>query len=242
MGMLTAGRLSAVVARWFGPASIEHLRFRFRERAWVGALIDHRATVVDIGPAGRLRLELTATSAEGVTVVDGEAMVHESSGRTAHSGTMDEREGSGDRSTRPEPQSDDTVPEPPAPRSIRLPVEAGKVVEMCRAIGLDPAACTEFAPPTFPVVIDHHGPSIVSMMEDMGYDLARVLHGVEEISYPEGPLRVEEHVEGTISYEGAEWRNGRSGRLELVTFSLSLWRSNRTMAASVVRTFVVLPR
>lgn len=124
--------------------------------------------------------------------------------------------------------------------ATRLPVEAGKVAELCRAIGLDPSEVGDLAPPTFPVVVDHHGPSIASLMEAMGYDLGRVLHGEEDIRFPNGPLRVGDRLEGTISLVGRERRDGRSGPLELVRFAVRLHRPDGTLAVEVVRTLVVL--
>lgn len=78
MGMLGAGRLGALVTRWFGAGAVEGLRARFRERAWVGDEVTYRATVV-AADGGLLRVALAATSTGGVTLIDGEALVRHGS-------------------------------------------------------------------------------------------------------------------------------------------------------------------
>jgi hypothetical protein len=123
--------------------------------------------------------------------------------------------------------------------SARLPVEAGKVAEFARAIGLDQALVREFAPPTFPVVIEHHGASFTAVMAGLGYALGGVLHGEEDVHFPNGAVAVGETLEGEITLLDRTRKRGRSGPLELVRFRLELRRPGGELAVVVLRTLVV---
>lgn len=126
------------------------------------------------------------------------------------------------------------------PHEVRLVVEAGKVAEFRAATGLAPAPDCPWAPPTFPVVVEHWNATYASYLSDAGIDLATVLHGEERIDYPNGPLRVGDDLRGVVSIVGDERTEGRSGPLRLVTFRLELNRPSGELVVVVERVLVVL--
>ena len=125
-------------------------------------------------------------------------------------------------------------------RDVTLVVEAGKVAEFRAATGLPPDDTTLFAPPTFPVVVEHAGAVFADLLAERGVDLRRVLHGEERIDYPGGPLRVGEQLRGQMWIAGEESRQGREGSLTLVTVRLELGRPDGSTAVTVDRVLVVL--
>jgi N-terminal half of MaoC dehydratase len=126
-------------------------------------------------------------------------------------------------------------------RPARLPVEAGKVAEFRRATGLPPLPGAPFAPPTFYAALEHHGPTVASIMVDLGFPLDRVLHGEERVSFPAGPLRVGDELTGTVRLVGRDTREASVGTLTRVHFAIDLHRPDGTLAAQVERTLVVIP-
>jgi hypothetical protein len=122
---------------------------------------------------------------------------------------------------------------------IRLAVEAGKVSEFARAVGVDPSR-TSVPLPTFPAVLNHYGTTTSDAMVEMGYVLTRVLHGEERIRYPNGPLRVGEELSGEIRLADLTRKTGRSGPLEFLSFVLHLRRPDHSVAVEIERTLVVI--
>jgi hypothetical protein len=125
-------------------------------------------------------------------------------------------------------------------RDVTLVVEAGKVAEFRAATGLPPDDAARFAPPTFPVVVEHAGAVFVDLLVERGVDQRRVLHGEERIDYPGGPLRVGEELRGEMWIAGEESRQGSAGSLTLVTVCLVLRRADGSTAVTVERVLVVL--
>lgn len=124
-------------------------------------------------------------------------------------------------------------------RPTSLRVEQGKVDEFRRAIGLDTDG--GIAPPTFPAVIEHYGPTVVSLLTDLGLDTGQILHGEEVITYPDGPLRVGDDLHGTIEVVGVTEKRGSAGILRLVRVVTDLRHPDERPAVIIERTFVVLP-
>ena len=93
---------------------------------------------------------------------------------------------------------------------------------------------------TFPVVIEHFGPTIVTRLSDLGTDTGRILHGEERIFYPEGPLGVGDVLNGEIRFVHVEEKSGSSGQLQLVTFLIELRHAHGRLATRVERVLVVL--
>lgn len=128
-------------------------------------------------------------------------------------------------------------------RDVRLIVDASKVREFRRATGLPVDDAVAVAPPTFPVVLEHFGPTIASLLADGGIDLNRVLHGGEHISYPGGPLHIGDELTGRMTVVDTRQRMGSSGGLTLVDVRIELSRDGSGQADVVVdRTLVVLDR
>jgi hypothetical protein len=127
-----------------------------------------------------------------------------------------------------------------SPRPVRLLVEAGKVAEFRAATGMAPDLDATHAPPTFPVVLEHAGPSYASVLSDQGIDLAHVLHGSETLRYPTGPLRVGDDLTGEMSVVGDETKQGSAGPLRLVTLRAELRRLDGEVAVVVDRVLAVV--
>jgi len=126
-------------------------------------------------------------------------------------------------------------------RSVSLVVEQGKVTEFWRAIGeRESADHRTTAPATFPAVIEHYGPTVVSLLTDAGVDILRILHGSERIIYPEGPLRVGDRVSGTMTVTDVADKIGNSGPIKVVTVLIDLHHEDGRPAVSITRSFVVL--
>jgi hypothetical protein len=125
-------------------------------------------------------------------------------------------------------------------RDVTLVVEAGKVAEFRAATGLPRDDAAVFAPPTFPVVVEHSGATLVDLLVDRGVDYRRILHGEEQIDYPDGPLRVGERLSGQMWIAGEESRQGSEGSLTLVSVRLELRRPDGSTAVTVERVLVVL--
>lgn len=125
-------------------------------------------------------------------------------------------------------------------RPARLLVERGKVAEFRAAVGLPRRPDAQFAPPTFPAAIEAFGPAVASILSDRGIDLGSVLHGTEDISYPDGPLRVGDELTGEVVLTDVEERSGRSGPLRIVTFAIDLARPDGTLAVAVRRSLVIV--
>ena len=96
------------------------------------------------------------------------------------------------------------------------------------------------APPTFPAAIEAFGPAVASILSDRGIDLGSVLHGTEDISYPEGPLRIGDDLTGEVVLTDVEERSGRSGPLRVATFLIQLFRPGGETAVTIRRSLVIL--
>ena len=70
--------------------------------------------------------------------------------------------------------------------------------------------------------------------------LGSVLHGTEDVSYPEGPLRVGDDLSGEVVLTEVEERSGRSGPLRIVTFVIQLFRPGGETAVTIRRSLVIL--
>lgn len=128
-------------------------------------------------------------------------------------------------------------------QNVRLRVEAGKVREFRRAIGLPDDEAATVAPPTFPVVLEHFGPPIATLLADRGIDLDRVLHGGERIRYPGGPLRIGDELSGRMTVVQTRSRTGSSGPMTVVDVRIELSREGSQQADVIVdRTLVVVDR
>jgi acyl dehydratase len=124
--------------------------------------------------------------------------------------------------------------------TLRLPVEAGKVAELNRALRGDPAA----VPPTFTVVAAHHTPIGQSANELIigaaGLDPARVLLGEMAWEY-HTPPRVGEVLEGVVRHEETRVREGgRGGRLTLAT-GTTTWRAADGTTRQTCRVTLIEP-
>ena len=96
------------------------------------------------------------------------------------------------------------------------------------------------APPTFPAAIEVFGPAVASILSDRGIDLGSVLHGTEDISYPDGPLRVGDDLTGEVVLTDVEERTGRSGPLRIATFVIELRRLGGALAVTIRRSLVIV--
>ena len=125
-------------------------------------------------------------------------------------------------------------------RDVTLVVEAGKVAEFRAATGLPRDDAAQFAPPTFPVVVEHAGVAFADLLVERGVDQRRMLHGEERIDYPGGPLRVGEELRGQMWIADEESRQGSEGSLRLVSVRMELRRPDGSTAVTVDRVLVVL--
>lgn len=120
-----------------------------------------------------------------------------------------------------------------------LEVDRGKIREFAAATGLR-AYDPDLAPPTFTAVLNHWGLSVRDVMEDLGYDIVRVVHGEETIRYPSGPLQAGEVLDGVIRVLSIERKDGRSGPMDLVRLCLEFTRPDGSVAVVVDRDLLVL--
>lgn len=125
-------------------------------------------------------------------------------------------------------------------RSTRLRVEPGKVAEFRAAVGLSADADAAVAPPTFTAVMEHFGPTVISLLTDRGIDIDTVLHGEEDISYPHGPLRVGDDLTGEIEITDVRETSGASGPLRIVTVRTELANAAGETVVSIARKLVIL--
>jgi hypothetical protein len=122
---------------------------------------------------------------------------------------------------------------------VHLEVERGKIAQFARATGLadfDP----ETAPPTFTAVLNHWGLSVSDVMRDLGYDMLHVVHGEETISYPNGPLRAGDILDGEVRIVGVDHKEGRSGPIEIVHMQIVFERPGGQVAVVIDRDLVSL--
>lgn len=125
-------------------------------------------------------------------------------------------------------------------RPASLLVERGKVAEFRAAVGMPDRPDVQVAPPTFPAAIEVFGPAVASLLSDRGIDLRSVLHGTEEVSYPDGPLGVGDELTGEIVLTDVEERSGRSGPLRIATFVIELRRPSGELAVTIRRSLVIV--
>jgi peroxisomal enoyl-CoA hydratase 2 len=121
--------------------------------------------------------------------------------------------------------------------TVRLPVEAGKVAELNRAL----LSTSDAVPPTFTVVSAHHTPPGRSVNELViaaaGLDAARVLLGEVAWEY-QRPLLVGDVLEGEVSREGTASRQGRRGGAMTLVRGATTWHDGG--GRPVARTTVTL--
>ncbi len=129
----------------------------------------------------------------------------------------------------------------PSEVPIRLTIEAGKAGELARALGLDPALLGGVALPTHYVVINHQGTGFMNLMSDVLEAGGHVLHGEEEVEFPNGPVGIGEELEGEIRVLDRTQTEGRSGPFELVRLLLELRRADGEVAVAVKRTLIARP-
>lgn len=125
-------------------------------------------------------------------------------------------------------------------RPASLLVEAGKVAEFRAAVGLPFRPDVTVAPPTFPAALELFGPAVASILADRGIPLSSVLHGTEEITYADGPLRVGDTLTGEIVMVDLVARPGRSGPLQVATFEIVLSRPGGDPAVTIRRSLVIV--
>ncbi len=99
--------------------------------------------------------------------------------------------------------------------SYEMPVELGKVREFARATGSvnpDYQSADAVVPPTFLTTSAFweptEGPSLV---ERLGVDLPRVLHGGQEYSFPAGLPRVGDALAVDVTIESVNTKEGKRG-------------------------------
>lgn len=125
-------------------------------------------------------------------------------------------------------------------RPAAVVVERGKVAEFRAAVGLPPSPDVEVAPPTFPAAMELSGPAVASILSDRGIPLESVLHGTEDIAYPDGPLRIGDTLTGHVVLTDIEHRTGRSGPLQVATFEIDLHHPDGRLAVAIRRCLVIL--
>jgi hypothetical protein len=100
--------------------------------------------------------------------------------------------------------------------SLRLTVEHGKCLEMARAVRATSAEYTDSprltAVPTFTAALNHWGFSGADLVQALGLDLHRVLHGSEEFEFPDGPLLEGQELHGEIRVVSRDEKTSSSGR------------------------------
>ena len=133
---------------------------------------------------------------------------------------------------------------------LGMKVERGKIQEFSRVVrATNPAYGAKnsgvegpelLAPPTYPVVLNHWGPSGSQALEEVGCDLKRVLHGEESYRYPSGPLREGQVVTGSMRYLGDEIKTNRRGeQLRIVKFVTELRdQSTGELAVAIQRSII----
>lgn len=95
-------------------------------------------------------------------------------------------------------------------------VEAGKVAEFGRAVHDIHAGKSEFAPPTFPVVVSADFVERL-VVEILGLDRKRTVHGEQGYEYFE-PIRVGDKLHCIARLAGDEVKTGkRGGQMRVVT-------------------------
>ena len=111
------------------------------------------------------------------------------------------------------------------------------VEQFRRAVG---GAQTDTVPPTFPVTMEHFGPRIVEMLEAKGVDSTRMLHGEEDIEFPDGGLRIGDVLEGEIAITDVAHRQGSLGPLTIITVAGTLSAQGGSPRVRLRRTLVVV--
>ena len=128
-------------------------------------------------------------------------------------------------------------------------VERGKIRELATALrATDPALRGAsgvdgrplVAPPTFPsAAMNHWGLSTGEILEQLGCEVTRVLHGEEEFDYPHGPLREGDEVRGEIRLADDQRKTGRAGvEMRFLYFEAELRRTTGELAVTLRRTLI----
>lgn len=115
--------------------------------------------------------------------------------------------------------------------SFDMPVERGKVREFARATGADTAiydAPNAPIPPTFLAASvlwePQEGPSVV---EQLGVDLTRVLHGGQEYRFPGEVPRVGDELAVDVTVEAVTQKAGKRGGAMTFIVLLTTFRARR---------------
>jgi N-terminal half of MaoC dehydratase len=99
---------------------------------------------------------------------------------------------------------------------LRLTVEHGKCLEMARAVRATAGEYTDSprltAVPTYTAALNHWGFSGADLIDALGLDLRRVLHGSEEFEFPDGPLHEGQDLLGEIRVVSREEKTSSTGR------------------------------
>jgi len=126
-------------------------------------------------------------------------------------------------------------------------VETGKVREFARATGaLDAHPLTDpapFAPPTFLAAGTLWSPSEMMLLERVGGDRSRMLHGEQEYRFPAGPPRAGARLNALPRVAAAYERAGRrGGRLRFVTIATEYRDEQGGLVAEAFMTVVETER
>lgn len=107
---------------------------------------------------------------------------------------------------------------------VEFVVERGKCLELARALRAEGSPYLPQleadgqsgqplpAVPTFPVVANHWGWSNARVLEDLGCEIPRVLHGSEEYEFPNGPLREGQRLRGAMRLVEQQSKTSSSGK------------------------------
>lgn len=127
-------------------------------------------------------------------------------------------------------------------------VEKGRLKFFAEAIGeTDPVYTDEAAarqagyaslpaPPTFPMVLDMEGPENMPVLELLGIDIAKILHGSQEFEYF-APICAGDVI--TVTSRIADMFEKKDGALEFVLSENTYTNQGGQMVARAISTLVV---
>ena len=128
-------------------------------------------------------------------------------------------------------------------------IEKGKIREFVRAIGdKNPVYCDEEAsqkagftglaiPPTFPTVMTNAS-GLVSVLEDLKVDMAKLLHGSQEYEYIQ-PIQSGDTITCKMKITDVFEKSGRSGVMDFVVLETTYVNQNGQTALRDKCTFVL---
>jgi hypothetical protein len=98
---------------------------------------------------------------------------------------------------------------------FEMDVERGKIREFARStLSQNPAFLdgrSPVSPPTFLMTTAFWGGGINKIMDDLGLDLTRVLHGAQEFTFHGPPPRAGTHLTGEMRVDADYEKEGRRG-------------------------------